>query len=159
MLVIENHWFYTLRAHLATRQCVQKFTSKSHPDVVAIKVSYWGECTARVSFNCLELRGILVPLGGPGFMPRAQKQWVAGAAKVWAEPLREEVATSREGWTVQGCFWFKSLWASGPPVKHQGCIRKAGAGIGVIMGVACSLGFSSLPITSQVASNPQVSVF
>lgn len=47
------------------KQCVQKFTSKSHPDMVAIKVSYLGECTARVSFNCLELSGILVPLGGP----------------------------------------------------------------------------------------------
>ena len=86
------------------RQCVQKFTSKSHPDMVAIKVSYLRECTARVSFNCLELSGILVPLGSPGFMPQAQKQRVVGAAKVWAEPLREEVATSREGWTVQGCF-------------------------------------------------------
>lgn len=46
-----------------------------------IKMSYLGEHTARVPFSSLELSGILVPLGGPGFMSWAQEAVSSGCSK------------------------------------------------------------------------------
>ena len=93
---------------------VSKSLLKISPWRGCVRMSYLGEHTARVPFSSLELSGILVPLGGPGFMSRAQEAVSSGCSK--------SVGRTPE---KTGCHTRRRLASPGLPLSRRSMNSKA----------------------------------